>query len=194
MLQSSFVKDYLQKAKKGILGENIVVFTEPSNLFSAKAENVPTVIKVAFWHNIRIGVSYEGMIAPKNESGTEFKSEKLNGLEWVKGLENVLKVNNKTGKEFASFCYRNCDKTQVTVKYIVNGAPMSKAEIAAKYASIMIAKGRQEFGLADKPTSKKQGSFGIKEEEMTNVVNYNIENFHYIGKDSKEAQRVFNAL
>ena len=37
MLQSSFVKDYLQKAKKGILGENIVVCTEPSGLFSAKA-------------------------------------------------------------------------------------------------------------------------------------------------------------
>ena len=192
MLQSSFVKDYLQKAKKGILGENIVVCTEPSGLFSAKAENVPTVIKVAFWHNIRIGVSYEGMIAPKNESGTEFKSEKLNGLEWV--IKNVLKVNNKTGKEFASFCYRNCDKTQVETKYIVNGTPMSKAEIAAKYSSIMIGKGKQEFGLADKPTSKKQGEFGIKEEEMTNVVNYNVEQFYYIGKDSKEAQRVFNTL
>ena len=193
MLQSSFVKDYLQKAKKGILGENIVVFTEPSGLFSAKAENVPTVIKVAFWHNIRIGVSYEGMIAPKNSSGSEFKSEGLSGMVWVKGFENVLKIG-KAGKEYASFCYRPCDCTQVETKYIVNGTPMSKAEIAAKYASIMIAKGRQEFGLADKPTSKKQGSFGIKEEEMTNVVNYNVEQFYYIGKDSKEAQRVFNAL
>lgn len=192
MLQSSFVKDYLQKAKKGILGENIVVCTEPSGLFSAKAANAPHIVKIAYWHNVRIGVSYEGMIAPKNESGTEFKSEGLSGLEWV--IKNVLKVNNKTGKEFASFCYRNCDKTQVTVKYIVDGVEMSKDEIAAKYSSIMIGKGKQEFGLLAKPTSKKQGEFGIKEEEMTNVVNYNVEQFYYIGKDSKEAQRVFNTL
>ena len=132
------------------------------------------------------------MIAPKNESGTQFKSEGLNGLEWV--IKNVLKVNNKTGKEFASFCYRNCDSTKVETKYIVNGTPMSKAEIAAKYAPIMIAKGKQEFGLADKKTSKKQGEFGITAEEQTNVVNYNVEQFYYIGKDSKEAQRVFDTL
>ena len=192
MLQSNEVKSYLTKAKKGILGENIVVFTEPSGLFSSKAANAPHIVKIAYWHNVRIGVSYEGMIAPKNESGAEFKSEGLSGLEWV--IKNVLKVNNKTGKEFASFCYRNCDKTQVTVKYIVNGTPMSKDEIVAQYSSIMIGKGKQEFGLLAKPTSKKQGEFGIKEEEMTNVVNYNVEQFYYIGKDSKEAQRVFNVL
>ena len=191
MLQSSFVKDYLQKAKKGILGENIVVCTEPSGLFSTKAANVPHIIKVAFWHNIRIGVSYEGMIKPKNESGTQFKSEGLNGMEWV--IKNVLKVG-KAGKEYASFCYRNCDCTKVTVKYIVNGTPMTKQGIAAQYSSIMIGKGKQEFGLLAKTTSKKQSEFGIKEEEMTNVVNYNIEQFYYIGKDSEEAQRVFDTL
>lgn len=192
-LQSNEVKDYLTKAKKGCLGENIVVCTEPSGLFSAKAENVPHIVKIAYWHNIRIGVSYEGMIAPKNESGTQFKSEGLNGMSWVQGLENVLKVG-KAGKEYASFCYRSCDKTEVETKYIVDGTPMSKAEIAAKYSSIMIAKGKQEFGLAEKPTSKKQGEFGIAAEAQTNVVNYNVEQFYYIGKDSKEAQRVFNTL
>ncbi len=191
-MNANEVKDYLQKAKKGVLGENIVVFTEPSGLFSAKAANVPHVLKIAFWHNIRIGVSYEGMIKPKNESGTDFKSEGLNGLEWV--IKNVLKANTKTGKEFASFCYRPCDKSKVEVKYIVNGSPMTKEEIATQYGSMMVAKGKQEFGLAEKPTSKKQSSFGIKDEEQTKVVNYNIENFYYIGKDSKEAKKVFDTF
>lgn len=190
MMTKNDVRNFLTSAHKGAFGVYAVVETQLDGIVSKKSGVTLNIRKVAMWENIKVGVTYDGMVEKKNQSGTTFTSGSMLGFEWV--TYPIIKKACKSGVEYASFNYRKSDiRTKVNTRYIVNGIEMTKSEIAALYDSVFTQKGRKEFGSEENLAASTQTSLGISEEDATRVVSYSLESFHYIGTNKSSAEQAF---
>ena len=175
----NLVKSIVDGFKRGQLGIFLVSEVSCDNKFLARGRQyVGRVSKVTIISNARLGASYEGMVSAKCDGKVKFTPSKPSGMTWID--YPYFKQSDKSGKIYLSLNYRPCDeRTKFESYYILDGHVATPAE--AEDIEGCMKSSRSGY-------SAKQGALGVADEcAQTRVVQYYVDDVHYIGRSKAEA-------
>ena len=175
----NLIKSIVDGFKRGQLGIFLVSEVSCDNKFlSCGRRYVGRVSKVTMISNARLGVSYEGMISAKCDGKVKFTPSKPSGMTWID--YPYFKQSDKSGKIYLSLNYRPCDeRTKFESYYILDGHVATPAEVEDIEGCMKSSRSGY---------SAKQGAIGVADEcAQTRVVQYYVDDVHYIGRSKAEA-------
>jgi hypothetical protein len=166
------VKNVLNVIRRGERGMNVVaVVSCDSQLDKIHNDMAGRITKVCMW-NDRPLVSYSGNVNAKSDE--KFTPSERKGFTWLQ--YPYLEKANKSGVEYLTFSYRDCDKGDYSELYLIDGVEVTKAEAQAYF------KPKKSYA------PKKQIDAGVtKKEEWSKIVRYEIEKVVYIGSSKDDA-------
>lgn len=175
----NLIKSIVDGFKRGQLGIFLVSEVSCDNKFlSCGRRYVGRVSKVTMISNARLGVSYEGMVSAKCDGKVKFTPSKPSGMTWID--YPYFKQSDKSGKIYLSLNYRPCDeRTKFESYYILDGHVATPAEVEDIEGCMKSSRSGY---------SAKQGAIGVADEcAQTRVVQYYVDDVHYIGRSKAEA-------
>lgn len=175
----NLIKSIVDGFKRGQLGIFLVSEVSCDNKFlSCGRRYIGRVSKVTMISNARLGVSYEGMVSAKCDGKVKFTPSKPSGMTWID--YPYFKQSDKSGKIYLSLNYRPCDeRTKFESYYILDGHVATPAEVEDIEGCMKSSRSGY---------SAKQGAIGVADEcAQTRVVQYYVDDVHYIGRSKAEA-------
>ncbi len=166
------VKNVLNVICGGQRGMNVVALVSCDNQLDRIYSYMKgRIVKVCMW-NDRPLVSYSGNVNAKSDE--KFTPSARKGFTWLQ--YPYLEKADKSGIEYLTFSYRECDKGDYSELYLIDGVEVTKAE-AQSY-----------FKAKTSYAPKKQIDAGVtKKEEWSRIVRYEIEKVVYIGNCKNDA-------
>ena len=170
------VKNVINTIKGGQRGVNVVSFVSmDKKLPAAHKDMMGRIWKVVMWLD-RPLVSYEGSVNAKADS--DFTAKPLRGFVWTQ--YPYFKKAIKSGIEYLTLNFRECDRSEYKEVYFIDGVVVDKSKVTPYL--------KEEKKYAP----KTQIAVGVTEKkEFTQVVQYEIENVAYIGTSKADAIGVF---
>ena len=170
------VKNVVNNMRRGERGVNIVaVVSCDKQLAPCHKDMAGRIIKVVMWTD-RPLVSYSGNVNAKADE--KFTPQERKGFTWTQ--YPYFETANKSGVEYLTFSYRNCDKGECKEIYLIDGVLTAK-DVAKAY-----------FKEKKKTAPQTQIAVGVtKTEEFSRVVRYELDKIVYIGSEKEKATELF---
>lgn len=170
------VKNVVNSFNGGQRGVCVVSFVSMNNKIpAAHKDMLDRIWKVVMWLD-RPLVSYEGSVNAKADS--DFTSKPLRGFVWTQ--YPYFKKAIKSGKEYLTINFRECDRGEYKEVFFIDGVLVDKAKV------------KPYLKEEKKYEPKTQVAVGVTEKkDFTNVVQYELENVAYIGTSKADAIGVF---
>lgn len=173
MAKFNSISDFANKISKGTFG--IVLFT--STIPTMRKTNNPyfgRVVKLSYRTNVALGWGYETTINGRLENnGLEgnFIAEKPKGKTWIDYPFILASDKDNSVKYLRTYTRKN---TITKSMFALDGVIVTDDNIIAEIMSF----------IPSKSTSKKQGAYGLEEEDKVNLCDYTTDNILYIAQGS----------
>jgi hypothetical protein len=174
------IMDVINSTRKGQFGINVVSLISCDKKLSAFGKHMMGRIqKLTIATNVRL-VSYVGKVEGKMDGGS-YSASAPKGFVWVE--YPYIKQAIKSGIQYLTINYRECDKTNFESVYFLDGKVVDKSSVECYFKN------------SGNNYSSKQAAAGITDErEQTKVIQYELQGVKYIGTSKADAEEIYNTL